>query len=380
MEVAPVSEIYDFAVLGGGPAGTSSAISAAMLGWRVVLLEAGAFPRHKVCGEFVSGEALSILEGLLGPADVFTGVPRVSKTRIFIDDRVAELPVAPSALSIPRYHLDLTLWRRAIEAGVHVRDRSPVKHVRREGNCFAISSAGANVRARVAIDATGRWSKLRSARPADPEKWIGLKGHYDEEDKIDSCDLYFFSHGYCGVQPLGDGRVNAAAMVRAESAHNLTEVFALSQALKRRTRGWRAASDPVSTAPLFFAPPRTTDREMALVGDAAAFIDPFAGDGISIALHSGRMAAHALSAHLRNERSLAMSLEAYDRQYRSLIQPALRNAAKLRFLLHLPKPLRVSALTLLRFPILARAAVQQTRIRRTSNSLETQPAASRLAS
>ena len=56
---------FDLAIIGGGPAGASAAITAARLGARVALLEAGEFPRHKVCGEFVSAESLDILRDLL---------------------------------------------------------------------------------------------------------------------------------------------------------------------------------------------------------------------------------------------------------------------------------------------------------------------------
>ena len=366
MEGSALSEIYDLAVIGGGPAGASAAITAAELGLRVLSLEAGVFPRHKVCGEFVSSEGLSILERL-GCDKVFTGRPRISAARIFLDGQVAQVPVFPAALSIARYDLDLALWQTARDMEVVARQKSAVKNVSRSGEDFVLAADDRKIRARAVIDASGRWSRLRTVKPLHRENWIGLKGHFSEEGVSDSCDLYFFRGGYCGVQSLGDGRVNAAAMVRADVARSLTDVFAQHSDLEVRSRQWSAASEPVSTAPIFFAPPKTSDREMALVGDAAAFIDPFAGDGISIALHSGRMAAVALSRYLRGESSLQSALQAYDRQYRDLIQPALRNAARLRRLLQLPKALRASAVILLNFPIVARSAVQQTRVRQTAD-------------
>jgi flavin-dependent dehydrogenase len=59
--------MYDLIVVGGGPAGTSAAITCARHGARVLLLERGQFPRHKVCGEFVSAESLELLSDLLAP-------------------------------------------------------------------------------------------------------------------------------------------------------------------------------------------------------------------------------------------------------------------------------------------------------------------------
>ena len=366
MEGMTASDLHDLVVVGGGPAGSSAAITAAQLGFRVLLLESGTFPRHKVCGEFVSGEASSILERLLGRAETFVSAPRISTTRIFVDNHVAELPVSPKALSISRYDLDLLLWQRAEGVGVRTHHRRTVKAVERDGDTFVITHDGGRHRARSVIDATGRWSKLRAAKPANAGNWIGLKGHFFESNGPQSCDLYFIRGGYCGIQPLGDGKLNAAAMVDANVARSLREVFSQNRELELRSAKWRTASELVSTAPLFFLPPRTSDREMALVGDAAAFIDPFAGDGISMALHSGRMAATALATYLRGECLLRDALEAYDQQYRELIAPAQTNAARLRRLLRLPKPLQITAVSLLRFPIVARAAVQQTRVRKAS--------------
>jgi flavin-dependent dehydrogenase len=329
-----------------------------------LLLEAGSFPRQKVCGEFVSGEAFCILESLLGSDTVFANAPRVSKARIFVDNHVAALAVSPAALSLSRCELDLALWQKAKDAGVRTCERSPVKDVLQQADSFTIITESEEVQARAVVDASGRWSKLRRVRPAGSDNWIGLKGHFCETGGSQSCDLYFFEGGYCGIQPLGNGRVNAAAMVRPDVARTLAGVFSQNCQLEARSRNWRAASEPVTTAPLFFATPRTNDGGMALAGDAAAFIDPFAGDGISIALHSGRMAALALSQYLRDESSLPSALQTYDQQYRELIQPALRNAARLRRLLHLPKPLQVTAVSLLKFPPIARVAVQRTRVRK----------------
>lgn len=360
------SDLHDLVVIGGGPSGASAAITAAQLGFRVLLLESGTFPRHKVCGEFVSGEAFSILERLLGSAETFGTAPRISTTRIFVDDHVAELPVSPKALSVARYDLDLLLWQRAKDVGVRTQHRTTVKAVDREGDTFLITHDGGQYRARSVIDATGRWSKLRAAKPANAGNWIGLKGHFYESDGTQSCDLYFFRGGYCGIQPLGDGKLNAAAMVNANVARGLRDVFSQNRELELRSAKWRSASEPVSTAPLFFLPPHTSDREMALVGDAAAFIDPFAGDGISMALHSGKMAAMALAKYLRGKCLLSDALAGYDQHYRELIAPAQTNAARLRRLLRLPKPLQITTVSLLRFPIIARAAVQQTRVRKVS--------------
>src|ERR1700733_4135597 len=104
------SSQFDLAVIGAGPAGSSAAISAARQGARVLLLEARDFPRHKVCGEFVSAEALDVLTTLLGGAlsanRLFESAPVIDRMRLLLGTRVLEAPVLPGGLSITRYDLD----------------------------------------------------------------------------------------------------------------------------------------------------------------------------------------------------------------------------------------------------------------------------------
>ena len=355
--------VFDLIVVGGGPAGASTAITGARLGFKTALLEAGKLPRHKVCGEFVSGEAICLLDELLGGDQLLVSAPQISSVRIFIDEKVLELPVAPVAASVSRHDLDQALWQAAVGNGVFVYERTKAIAVRRDSNFFIVELQSAELQARAVVNASGRWSNLTCEQPAPHRRWIGMKGHYYENDSLPSCDLYFFEGGYCGVQPLSGGIVNAAAMARADIANNLQTVFSMNPDLEARSRNWRPAIDAVSTAPLIFRPAKTQDRGMILVGDAAAFMDPFAGDGISMALYSGRLAAQALSSYLGNHCSLQSAMGEYERAHRELVQPALRNAAKLRRLIHLPKLLRLTALSLLRFSPLARMAVQETRVR-----------------
>src|SRR6202030_3769376 len=100
---------YDLIIIGGGPAGTSAAISAAREGASVLLLERGRFPRHKVCGEFVSAESLSLLKTLLDSqhASLLRDAVQIPAARLFLDRRTLSTVVDPPAASIARLDLDL---------------------------------------------------------------------------------------------------------------------------------------------------------------------------------------------------------------------------------------------------------------------------------
>lgn len=329
---------YDLVIAGGGPAGSAAAITAARKGARVLLLEKGRFPRHKVCGEFVSPESLRLLKTLLG-SDVFVNLPQITSARIFVDGRELTIAVSPPARSIPRYDLDASLLNAAKEAGATVREDTSVRLVL-PGKLFTVTVEAATLKAKAVINASGRWSQLTRFKAADTEKWIALKAHFAEAAPPPSVDLYFFPGGYCGVQPVSDNAVNACAMVRADCATSLQHVFALHPALWRRSRDWEQQFATVSTSALHFRKPQTDDRGMLLAGDSAGFIDPFVGDGISLALHSGVLAAETLLPFLAGKTSLGEVQQRYGVRYRKQLAPALRNAARLRRLLSAPAWLR----------------------------------------
>jgi len=274
--------MFDLIVVGGGPAGNAAAITAVRGGARVLLLERGRLPRHKVCGEFVSAESLELLGSLLHGQHlaVLNDAARISRTRLYVDGRMIGAVVDPPAASIARCDLDAALWESAQLAGVDARQQVTVREIKGRGP-FRICSSDGEFESRAVINASGRWSILNGTTAVAEQKWVGLKAHFAESSPEASVDLYFFDGGYCGVQPVARGRVNACAMVRADVASTLDEVFEQHGALRKRSRSWRLLIDPVSTSPLIFREPQPERDGILLAGDAAGFVDPFAGDGIS---------------------------------------------------------------------------------------------------
>jgi menaquinone-9 beta-reductase len=368
----PKPAIFDLAVIGGGPAGTCAAITAARAGARVLLVERGRLPRQRVCGEFVSAESLALLAGLLAssaPA-LLSDALRIPQARLFFDGHSVHAPIDPPAASIARFDLDFTLWQAAQQAGVSTRVETTIESVTGSGP-FTLRTEAEELHASAVINASGRWSNLTPAGP-DPlpdqkEKWLGLKAHFSEPSPHPSVDLYFFEGGYCGVQPVElagtrEGRVNACAMVRSDIARSLPEVFAQNAELRARASKWQPLMEPVSTSPLIFREPEPVENGVLMVGDAAAFVDPFIGDGISLALRSGALAAECLVQFFKSEISLAEAATEYERAYRNRLLPVFRNSSQLRRLLRLPRPLRKSVGHLLETaPALSRLLVRMTR-------------------
>jgi flavin-dependent dehydrogenase len=362
---------YDLIIIGAGPAGASAAISAARQGASVLLLERGRFPRHKVCGEFVSAESLGLLRDLLDlqHAALIQDALRIPRARVFLDGRTLQASVDPPAVSIARFELDLALWQSARSAGVEARQQVTVQSIAGSGP-FRITTTDGEFETRALVNASGRWSNLNRP-PAENgvprEKWLGVKAHFAEPPSEPSVDLYFFEGGYCGVQPVAvtgesAGRVNTSAMVRADVASTLPEVFARHPALRERSRNWSLLSDPVSTSPLIFRPPQPERDGILMAGDAAGFVDPFVGDGISLALRSGALAAHCLGPLFAGEAALPEVARRYGQAYDQSLLPVFRASSTLRRMLVLPGSVRKPLLFILeRTPAITDYLVRKTR-------------------
>jgi len=356
---ADANRQYDLAIVGGGPAGTATAITAARNGASVLLFEAREMPRHKVCGEFVSAESLDILNDLLRERR-YSYWP-IDRTRLHFGRRMVETRISPTAHSIMRYQLDALLLIASCKAGVKAGLNCEVFTVEGEGP-FTLRTAVGTYTARALVIAAGRWSQFTDDRSLPPgPKWIGVKAHFREFHPGHSTDLYFFENGYCGVQPVAGDGVNACAMVRSDMATSLEQVFALHPRLAERAAGWTPVTDPVSTAPLIYREPQPVRGNMIFVGDAAAFIDPFAGDGISIALRSGRVAGECLDNYLRGGKLLQQAVADYHLAYNAQFAPLIAAAARVRSLFSLPALAKPAVFELLRLPGLLPYLIRKTR-------------------
>jgi menaquinone-9 beta-reductase len=313
-----------------------------------------------------------LLSSLLAPEPALLreAIP-VSKTRIFVDGRVLECAIDPAAASIARWELDAALWQAAQRAGVELYQDHAVSTVSGVGP-FVVTTREETFEASSVIDASGRWSNLNvmgSRNITQGKKWLGVKAHFAAGTAATSVDLYFLPGGYCGVQPVqllaekpGLVRLNVCAMVRADVATTLEEVFARHPSLHERSRSWQRLTPSLTTWPLRFRKPQPVQGNTLMVGDAAGFVDPFIGDGISLALRSGKLAAQSLVPLHRREITLEQAAGSYLRAYETELLPVFRSSSKIRSLFALPKLMRVPLMLLFQgAPALTRYVVRKTR-------------------
>jgi flavin-dependent dehydrogenase len=296
-------------ILGGGVAGCAASIALARKGRSVTLIEREPAPRHKVCGEFLSGEALEDLHGL-GIDVASLGAVPIDSVRLAAARRAAEAPLPFPAASLTRKALDTELLSAAAAAGVRVERGRGVQSLNRTATnrWKATLDDGATFEAPTAFLATGKRDLRGHGRPRDPHQWVAFKMYYrlsaaQTAELANASELTLYPGGYGGIQPVENGVTNFCCVVQrrffARAGLRWEGLLAAMQEqcphLAMRLEG----AEPLLEKPITVTHipygylRRETEDGLYCIGDQAAVIPSFTGDGMSIALHTARRATAA---------------------------------------------------------------------------------------
>lgn len=294
-------------IVGGGPAGAALGTLLARRGRSVEILEQSPAPHHAVCGEFLSWEAARYLQRLGVDLDSLRAVP-IHGVRLSARSLVAQCELPFPALSLTRRSLDEALLALAEQAGAVVQRGRRVESLQRCGPGWSAHLVGGETRrAQTAFLATGKQDLAGHRRPhgrqntlvafkmllrLDPAQQSALRGWVD---------VLLFPGGYAGLLLTEDGDANLCLLVNRKTLHAchndwptlLERMSAFCAPLAQRLRGARPLlSKPLALSAIPFGL-LLSHAEPGLwrLGDQAAVIPSFTGDGISIALHSAQVAA-----------------------------------------------------------------------------------------
>jgi flavin-dependent dehydrogenase len=344
---AGVSDRCDALVIGGGPGGATAALLLARAGWSVTLLERKAFPRHKVCGEYLSATNLPLLEQL-GVADAFRDQagPDVRRVGLYAGGRMlhADLPRpggrgAAWGRALARDRLDTLLLEQAARAGVDVRQPWSAVGLAEEGGAYRCTAesgttgAVAEVCTPVVVAAHGSWERgtlptQKATHPARPTDLFGFKAHFRNSDlPAGLMPLLAFPGGYGGMVHCDRGRVSLSCCVRRDRLRQIRRGRedgageAVLDYLADSCRGVRRALAGAvrDGAWLAAGPIRPGIRVggpggLFTVGNAAGEAHPAVAEGISMAMQSAWLLARGLAAWRRQGASAA-DLPAVGRDY-----------------------------------------------------------------
>lgn len=365
------SRIWDVAIVGTGPAGAMAAHQLARLGRLVLLIDRASFPRWKVCGCCLNGQALAVLRAA-GLSELTTrcGAVPLEAMRLAAAGRGAEIPLH-GGVSLSRETFDAELVSSAIEAGAAFLPQTHVSAttVGERENVRSLTVATQRIAARVVLVADGLAGKLAvragvSTITTAPAARIGAGVIAAEAPAFYAPGRIFMAcgrFGYLGLVRLEDNRLNLAAAfdpswVQAMHGPGRAAVEMLAEV------GWSAVPDLArmswrGTPPLTRQARRVAGERMFLLGDAAGYIEPFTGEGMARALMAG--SAVAPLAARASECWHSRLIDEWERTYRRCVGRRQILCRALAAALRWPRLTRAAIELLSRAPALASPIVRQ---------------------
>ena len=308
-----ITTTFDVIIVGGGLAGLTSAIHLSSRKKRVLLIEKNEYPKHKVCGEYISNEVLPYLNSL-GINPINEGAKQITKVHISTTKSnliKGELPLGGFGMS--RYFLDNLLVKKAHLNGVQIL-KDTVDSIYFKKDSFTITTKSSGVfQSKITIGAFGKRSSLdqKMKRKFIQKKspYLAVKIHVKGVFPENLVALHNFKGGYCGVSKVEDNAINVCYITeyRSFKKHkNITDFQEQVVFKNKHLRKIFKETSPVFEKPLTisqvsFQTKNPVEDHIIMCGDTAGMIHPLCGNGMGMAISSARLASVRILQFLNGE-------------------------------------------------------------------------------
>lgn len=316
----------DVLIIGGGLAGLVSSIELAHRGFAVIVIERKQYPFHRVCGEYVSNEVRPYLESL-GLKINELGIKEIQRFCFTSPSgRILETDLDLGGFGVSRYALDFALYELAQRLGVTFvlgeTVNSPLApNGGKTPTSFTVKTqSNLSFSAKVVLGSFGKNSKMDKVLDRDfthqKSPYVGVKYHIRTDFPQDLIALHNFQDGYCGISAIEDDKYCLCYLTTRDNVRkhgsiaemeknvlwknpHLHRIFNKSDFLYER---------PEVINEFSFSPKKIVENHILMVGDAAGLITPLCGNGMAIAIHSGKIAAE-LTADFLHQKISRQQLE-----------------------------------------------------------------------
>jgi flavin-dependent dehydrogenase len=367
---------YDVAIIGGGLAGLASSIQLAKRGYSVALFEKEKYPFHKVCGEYISLESWNFVERL--------GLPLRRMNLPVIDTLFLTSPngklfttkLPLGGFGVSRYTLDGLLATIAKQSGVHLFEETKVEDVAFEEN-FYVSCQSQKIKARVCCAAYGKRSNLDikwkrtflNETDKRLDNYVGIKYHIKTNWQGNVIGLHNFENGYCGISKIEEEKYCLCYLTKAENLKkNNNNIQQLEEIVLYRNpylkqiflRSERCYSSPVTISKINFNKKSQVENHVLMLGDSAGMITPLCGNGMSIALHTSKIAAELIHEFLQRKISRGQMEDFYKKQWHYYFAKRLGTGRLLQRFFGSDRQSNFFVSAFKTFPLLAKPVIKMT--------------------
>ena len=316
-----ITTTFDVIIVGGGLAGLTSAIHLSTRKKRVLLIEKNEYPKHKVCGEYISNEVLPYLNSL-GINPISEGAKQITKVHISTTKSnliKGELPLGGFGMS--RYFLDNLLVKKAHLNGVQIL-KDTVESIHFKKDSFTITTKSSAVfQSKITIGAFGKRSSLdqKMKRKFIQKKspYLAVKIHVKGVFPENLVALHNFKGGYCGVSKVEDNAINVCYITeyRSFKKHkNITDfqeevIFKNNYLRKIFKESTPIFEKPLTISQVSFQTKNPVEDHIIMCGDTAGMIHPLCGNGMGMAISSAQLACIRILQFLNGEIKTREGLE-----------------------------------------------------------------------
>ncbi|MFV8375887.1 NAD(P)/FAD-dependent oxidoreductase [Flavobacterium sp. LB1P62] len=360
-------------IIGGGLAGLTAAIHLSKIGFQITVVEKNEFPKHKVCGEYISNEVLPYLNWLdLIIADLYpTTITKLEFSTVNGKRIKSTLPLG--GFGISRYALDEYLYKKAIANGCEII-QDLVEEIAFEDDIFTVTTSKKTIlKSKIVIGAFGKRSiidqKLNRNFIQKKSPWLAVKGHYSGNFPNDKVGLHNFKGGYCGVSKVENGAINICYLADYETFKQFKNVAEYQNKVVSQNPHLKIIFEksnllfekPLSISQISFEKKQAVENHVLMIGDTAGLIHPLCGNGMAMAIHSAKIVSELVEKYFNNEIKSRNELE---EKYRKEWSFNFGQRLKIgRFLSNLLKKQKLSGVLmriLIAFPFLLPKIIKKT--------------------
>jgi len=365
---------YDVAIIGGGLAGLSLCIDLRQRGYSVMVIEKGNYPRHKVCGEYISMESHDYLFRLCpGLSNIKS--PTIDHFKLSsTGSREYQTKLDLGGFGVSRYLLEGLLYDEAVSKGVVFQLKCKAIDIPavEEGGEYLVKTNKEDIIARLVCNASGRRSNFEAKETgtsSEGTNYVGIKYHVRLERDPSYVEIHNFPGGYCGVSGIEDDKTCLCYLVNSKKLNEAANSIA---ALERNTlfqnprlkkifeRADLLFDQPLAVSGINFKIKETGNDNVLFVGDSAGSIAPVTGNGMSMALRSASCLSGLIDQFFAGSLTRGQMMNNYSCFWEKEFSGRVRSSRRFQKLSEFPLLTNIMINILSPFPSVGRRIIRQT--------------------